>query len=216
VGDSSTGVDEVIIKVVNGIVLEDQKTALHLRARRNFTDIYGRARKTGEEWVVTRKDAEIHIPDVCEEEVAISEAIVLKPNNYLTVLDPVGEDGKPQMGQKKIIKGPGYYFMLPGERSSGVQNSEVLFPESGLVVQASQDFEEVDGATRKQRKAGEKWWIYGPKEYFPPPQVLILQRRTARIRLVALGIYAGFTDVSFALIVLLISILLWYFMKWFF
>ncbi len=60
------GVYEEVIRVVEGIVLSPS-AALHLRARITFTDQYERERKAGEEWLVTVRDAPVHIPHVYEE-----------------------------------------------------------------------------------------------------------------------------------------------------
>ena len=43
------------------------QVALHLRATKPFKDVLGVVRKTGEEWLVTMKEADNHIPDICEE-----------------------------------------------------------------------------------------------------------------------------------------------------
>ena len=44
--------------------------ALHLRAKVTFVDVYGKERKAGKEWLVTKKTASVHILDVYEEKVA--------------------------------------------------------------------------------------------------------------------------------------------------
>jgi major vault protein len=49
-------VDEVVVSSVNGYILEKNKTALMLRAKRTFTDEFGKERKAGEEWLVTYED----------------------------------------------------------------------------------------------------------------------------------------------------------------
>ena len=46
------------------------KRALHLRAEQNYTDVYGKKRKAGEEWLVTSEDSTTHILDVFETKVA--------------------------------------------------------------------------------------------------------------------------------------------------
>ena len=43
--------------------------ALHLRAIKTFTDIYGKHHKAGEEWLVTSETSPSHICDVFEVEV---------------------------------------------------------------------------------------------------------------------------------------------------
>ena len=51
VGAYLPGVYEQIIGVVEAIALTDT-AALHVRAKRTFTDIFGKERRTGEEWPV--------------------------------------------------------------------------------------------------------------------------------------------------------------------
>ena len=41
--------------------------ALHMRALRTFKDDFGITRRNGEEWLITSKDTEAHIPNVYEE-----------------------------------------------------------------------------------------------------------------------------------------------------
>lgn len=78
--------------------------ALHVRALRPFKDTGGRERRTGEEWLVTLADREAHIPSVAEEVVRVVEVTTLSSRQYCVILDPVGADGKPQLGQKKVVK----------------------------------------------------------------------------------------------------------------
>lgn len=80
------------------------QTALHLRARQNFRDLRGVTRKTGEEWLVTVQDTEAHVPDVHEEVLGVVPITTLGPRNYCVILDPVGQDGKNQLGQKRVVK----------------------------------------------------------------------------------------------------------------
>jgi len=47
------------------------KQCIQLRALSNFKDVYGIDRKAGSEWLITNKNAEVHIIDVHEELVSI-------------------------------------------------------------------------------------------------------------------------------------------------
>lgn len=78
--------------------------ALHVRAVRAFKDAGGRSRRTGEEWLVTMADREAHIPSVAEEVVGVVDVTTLSSRQYCVILDPVGPDGKPQLGQKRVVK----------------------------------------------------------------------------------------------------------------
>ncbi len=75
-----------------------------MRALRPFRDAGGRDRRTGEEWLVTVADREAHIPSVAEEVVGVVDVTTLNSRQYCVVLDPVGADGKPQLGQKRVVK----------------------------------------------------------------------------------------------------------------
>lgn len=78
--------------------------ALHVRALRAFKDDGGRERRTGEEWLVTAAVREAHIPSVAEEVVDVVQVTTLNSRQYCVVLDPVGADGKPQLGKKRVVK----------------------------------------------------------------------------------------------------------------
>lgn len=52
--------------------------ALHLRATKPFKDVFGVTRKTGEEWLVTMKEADNHIPDIYEEVSALCLLLAFK------------------------------------------------------------------------------------------------------------------------------------------
>lgn len=80
------------------------QTALHLRARQNFKDLRGVAHRTGEEWLVTVQDTEAHVPDVYEEVLGVVPITTLGPRHYCVILDPMGPDGKNQLGQKRVVK----------------------------------------------------------------------------------------------------------------
>lgn len=49
-------------------------------------------------------DTEAHIPDVYEEVLGVIDITTLNSCQYCVVCDPVGDDGKPQLGKKKKIK----------------------------------------------------------------------------------------------------------------
>lgn len=100
------------------------QTALHLRALQNFRDLRGVSRRTGEEWLVTVQDTEAHVPDVYEEVLGIVPITTLGPRNYCVILDPVGPDGKNQLGQKRVVKvnascSPGRLTALEGLETPG-------------------------------------------------------------------------------------------------
>ncbi|XP_052400513.1 major vault protein isoform X2 [Carassius gibelio] len=193
VGAYLPGAHEEVVDIVSAFILTDKK-ALHVRALRPFRDAGGRERRTGEEWLVTVADREAHIPSVAEEVVGVVDVTTLNSRQYCVILDPVGADGKPQLGQKRVVKGERSFFLRPGEHlENGIQDVYVLSEEEGLVLRAVEAFidtegeevdEEEEGESRAkkrgiQRRPGDRWMLHGPVEYVPPATVEVLLRRDA-------------------------------------
>ncbi|KAM9781399.1 major vault protein isoform 1-T1 [Syngnathus typhle] len=140
VGAYLPGAHEEVIDIVNAFILTDKK-ALHVRALRPFRDAGGHERRTGEEWLVTLEDREAHVPSVAEEVVGVVDVTTLSSRQYCVILDPVGPDGKPQLGQKRVVKGERSFFLQPGEHlEQGIQDVFVLSEEEGLVLRAIEAF----------------------------------------------------------------------------
>ncbi|KAL0993658.1 hypothetical protein UPYG_G00111190 [Umbra pygmaea] len=196
VGAYLPGAHEEVLDIVNAFILTDKK-ALHVRALRPFRDAGGRDRRTGEEWLVTLAEREAHIPSVSEEVVGVVNVTTLSSRQYCVILDPVGPDGKPQLGQKRVVKGERSFFLLPGEHlEAGIQDVYVLSEEEGLVLRAVEAFndtqegetedEEEEGESAKHsrkvgvlRRPGDRWMLRGPIEYVPPASVEVVLRRQA-------------------------------------
>ena len=69
----------------------------------------------------------------------------LSNRQYCVILDPCGADGKPQLGQKKLVKGEKSFFLMPGERlEKGIQNVYILGEDEGLILKASEAFVDPD------------------------------------------------------------------------
>jgi len=168
-------VDEEIVAEIKAHILTD-KVALHLRASRTFVDVFKVERKAGSEWLVTYLDAETHIPDVYEDVVGQVRITTLTNRQYCVVLDPVGADGKPDLGKRELRQGPLSFFLRPGERlEQGIQNVYVLTAEEALLLRAKEQFQ--DGT--EVRQPGNRWMIYGPRDYIPPVEVEIVEKRTS-------------------------------------
>ncbi|XP_061086912.1 major vault protein-like isoform X1 [Conger conger] len=191
VGAYLPGVHEEVVDIVKAFVLTDKK-ALYVQALRPFRDSGGRERRTGEEWLVTSSDCEAYIPSVAEEVVGEVKVTTLSSRQYCVILDPVGHDGKPQLGQKRVVKGEKSFFLQPGERlENGIQDVYILSEEEGLVLRAveaftdtegqqEQDEEEEEGGRRGvPRRPGDRWMLRGPVEYVPPATVEVLLQRQA-------------------------------------
>jgi len=169
------GAYEEVVEIVNAHVLTE-KVALHMLATRTFTDDQGKLRKNGEEWLITFAETESHIPNVYEEVVETIKITTLSNRQYGVILDPIGKDGKPQLGQKKLVKGEKSFFLQPGESlESGIQNVYVLAEDEGLILKSTEEF--TDGKVK--RAPGDRWMIRGPGEYVPPVEVEVSTFRKA-------------------------------------
>ena len=63
-------------------------------------------------------------------------------------MDPVGKDGKPQLGQKKLVKGE-KSFLQPGERlEKGIQNVFVLGEDEGMILKANEAFKDPESVSK--------------------------------------------------------------------
>jgi major vault protein len=176
-------VNEEIVETVKAIVLTEKK-ALHLRASRTFKDVFGKERKAGDEWLITIKDTEAHIPDVNEAVVGEVQLTTLNNRQYCVVLDPVDRvSGRNQLGKRELRKGELTFFLRPGERlEQGIQAVNILGSEEALLLRARESFQEPSGDPKKpgaKHMPGDRWMIYGPCEYVPSVEVEVIERRKA-------------------------------------
>ena len=167
-------IDEEVVEPIKGVVLTDKK-ALRLRALKDFEDTYKIPRRAGEEWLVTNKLSQLHIKNVYEEIVGEVAATTLSNRQYTVVLDPYDpKTNINRFGARELRKGEVTFFLQPGETlENGVQSIEVLGEDEALLLRAREGF--TDG--KDKRLPGEKWMIRGPREYIPPTQVEILEKR---------------------------------------
>jgi len=173
-------VHEEIVTTVAAVILTEKK-ALHLRASRTFEDAYHIERKAGEEWLITSARTEKHIPDVYEVVVGEVSITSLNSRQYCVILDPVDrETKKQQLGTRVLLKGPYSFFLLPGERlEAGIQDVQVLDTEEALLLRAREGFNEKTEQGVVPRAPGDRWMIYGPRDYVPSVEVEIIEKRRA-------------------------------------
>jgi len=166
---------EEILGIVNAYALTKDK-ALHLMATRTFKDFKGKIRKAGEEWLLTAEDIDVHVPDVCEQVIGEVKITSLTSRQYCVVLDPVDKTtGKNHFGKQEVRVGVRSFFLHPGERLvNGIQNIYVLKEDEALLLIAKEKYIETALTTRKP---GDRWMIYGPKDYVPPVEVDVLEKR---------------------------------------
>lgn len=187
-------VDEELIERIDAFTLTE-KQAVHLRATKTFTDVYGVKRKAGEEWLVTFDMTESHIPDVYEECVEMDVALTTLSNRqFCIVVDPY-VDGVQKLATKELRKGEMQFFLQPGESLlNGIESVHVLGDDEALLLVAQEAFMDSSGGSVLgegggtdgtaivgdiARRPGDKWMVYGPSEYIPPVEVEILERRKA-------------------------------------
>ncbi|KAF6779027.1 hypothetical protein AHF37_01570 [Paragonimus kellicotti] len=185
------GAYEVLVETRKAYILTDT-VALHVRALEAHVDDFGKKRRYGEEWLVTRADADSHICSVHEEIVHVVEATVLAAYQYCIILDPVDEGGVPQLGKKTLVRGEKSFFLKPGETlENGVQQATILQANEGIILKANQGFhdevitthlttdeEGLKKSSRVFRQPGAQWMIRGPMEYVPPVEVEIVACRS--------------------------------------
>ena len=175
VGAYLPGVDEEIVETIQGYTLTPTK-ALHLRASRTFTDVFNKERKAGEEWLVTSEMAEVHIPDVYEQVVGEVKITTLNNRQYTVVLDPIGKEGRPQLGKKELRNGECSFFLKPGEKlEAGVQNVYVLAEDEALLLRAKEQYAE----GKEVHMPGDRWMVHGPTDFIPPVEVEVVEKRRA-------------------------------------
>jgi len=99
----------------------------------------------------------------------------------LCYLDPVDrKTKKQQLGTRVLIKGPDSFFLQPGERlEAGIQDVQVLDTEEALLLRAREGFTEKTGDQSTVVNPGDRWMIYGPRDYVPPVEVEIVEKRRA-------------------------------------
>ncbi len=75
--------------------------------------------------------------------VGVVDVITLSSRQYCVILDPIGADGKSQLGKKKLVKGERSFFLQPGEKlESGIQDVYVLGEDEGLILKCVEGFDD--------------------------------------------------------------------------
>lgn len=179
VGAYLPGVYEEVVQLVQAHVLTE-KTALLVKALRTHTDSSGKKRKNGEQWLVRFSDMETFIPDVYQEMEEEIEVTTLTNRQYCVVCDPVGTDGKPQLGQRKLVRGEKSFFLEPGEYlEDGISDNYVLQENDALILRANEAFTDTSVTPPVQRRPGDRWIVHGPIEFVPPTEVEVALQQTA-------------------------------------
>ena len=190
-------VNEKVIGTIQARIIT-AKAALHIRAKRSYTDIYGVARKAGEEWLITTDMSASHILDVDEELVGNVHLTILNDRQFCVIANP-HVDGQQRLGAEVLRKGPTSFFLLPGEvLRGGIQDVYILSERQALLLRTNEAFldhtdhqllhlEGHEGAV--QRSPGDLWMVYGPCDYIPSVEVEVLERRASQSLSSTDGIY---------------------------
>ncbi|KAG5487015.1 hypothetical protein LSCM1_07682 [Leishmania martiniquensis] len=166
-------VEEAVVSLIQGTILSELK-ALRLSAVRSFTDVYGKARRAGEQWQVTLKDAPVHIVDAYETKVADVAAVSLNAKEYVIIHHPVDASGHNRFGETVVRRGECTFFLQPGETMPrGVEQVLVVGKEEALLLEAVSEYHD----RGERRQPGSRWMVRGPCEYTPTNEVKLLEHR---------------------------------------
>ena len=120
--------------------------------------------------------AEVHIPDVYEQVVGEVKITTLTNRQYTVLLDPIGKEGRPQLGKKELRNGECSFFLKPGEKlEAGVQNVYVLAEDEALLLRAKEQYAE----GKEVHMPGDRWMVHGPTDFIPPVEVEVVEKRRA-------------------------------------
>ena len=89
VGAYLPGAHETVVRICTAFVLTD-KTAVHVIAKKTFTDQLGTKRKNGEQYLITLDEMESFIPDVYEEVVTAVQITTITDRQSCVILNPIG------------------------------------------------------------------------------------------------------------------------------
>jgi major vault protein len=176
---------EILIDAVRGKIIND-KQALRIEAKNSFVDLYGVSRSAGEIWLITSDISSTHIEDVHETILDMKDKIVLNRWQYCIILDPVEFDetnenkkymrkAVNQFGKKILRRGEASFFLMPGERliDNKIHENIILASDQALLVKAIENYEDEYG----KHLAGERWMIYGSRNFVPPIEIEIIEIR---------------------------------------
>jgi major vault protein len=188
------GAGERVAAVMNAEVLTPT-VALEVRASEAFTDARGVQRNIGDHYLITMKDTEAFLPDVRETVVARVPLVTLTKQQYC-VVENVYQNGKASYGASELRRG-GAFFLQPGEKlqGDGVYDVIVLGAEQALSIRAVLAFKDTQCHPPRDRRAGERWTVYGPCEYVPQLESRVEQFLRARVQLDSLNVNLLYTAV---------------------
>ncbi|KAK0051986.1 major vault protein, partial [Biomphalaria pfeifferi] len=172
------GVFEEVVSIEDVMTLT-QDVGLHLKATQTLTDLTGKKRQAGEEWLLTSDVSTEYSTQVGVEVVQTIKKTVLKKGQYAVILNPIDKQGRPQYGQKELRVGLSSFFLHPGEslEDNKINSAYVLSEDDSIILQALENLDDVVDGKKLNRKTGDIWLIKGPLNYIPPVNVKIIKQR---------------------------------------
>lgn len=165
-------INEEFVKKVKPIVVTD-KLALVIKASRpHFDELFKVDRLPGDEWLVTSEDTESYLLPPDQEMVRQQPLFQLQRKEFLTISNP-HRDGKTRYDEQDRRRGDATFFLQPGESTDGPRPVYVLTTQQAIEVQCVVPFEDNSTGVPTRRVVGEKWFIEGPREYFPVLEVVV-------------------------------------------
>lgn len=175
-GSFILGVNEVLIGVVPTVILTKDK-AVHVKVAKAYYDSRPWAKKDrnpGEVYLVDASQTAEFLPEAHEVIEKTVPLITVTNQQFAIILDPVGANGKPQLGQRKVVTNT-TFFLCPGERlDGGIRDVYVLGEDEAVLVKAIEEFEDKDVVPSVKRVSGEQWLLRGPRNYIPNESVRVV------------------------------------------
>eukprot|EP00331_Platyophrya_macrostoma_P009420 CAMPEP_0176429096 /NCGR_PEP_ID=MMETSP0127-20121128/13520_1 /TAXON_ID=938130 /ORGANISM="Platyophrya macrostoma, Strain WH" /LENGTH=862 /DNA_ID=CAMNT_0017810861 /DNA_START=61 /DNA_END=2649 /DNA_ORIENTATION=- len=169
------GVDEQLLETFATEILTADR-AIHVSVTKRFFDSrpwVNKERFPGETYLVDHTMCSEFVPQPQETVVCSVNLITVSALQFVVILDPVGPNGKPQLGQRKVASNTSF-FLHPGERLDGaIRDAYILTADEAVLVRAVEEFEDKD--TPCNRVSGEQWLLRGPRVYIPNESVTVVR-----------------------------------------
>lgn len=173
------GIHEKLLAEVPARILPKDK-ALHIGVKKEFVDhrpwAKGVKRQPGDVYLVDASMTSEFTTEPYETIVKEVGLTTVTSRQFAVILDPCGDDGRPQLGRRKVVTKQ-QFFLRPGEtlEENAIRDVYVLGNDEALLLHAIEEFDEVtpDGSGTVKRISGEQWLRMGPGEYIPHDSVRV-------------------------------------------
>lgn len=171
------GVNETLQAVVATTVI-GAENALHVLVSKGYTDkrswANGVERRAGEVYLVTAAMTSEFVAEPQEKVIKTVPLIKVNSLQFAVIHDPVGPNGKPQLGRRKVVTDT-TFFLQPGETldPAGIVDAYVLGEDEAVLVKAVEEFTDTEVTPAVKRVSGEQWLLRGPRNYIPTGSVRV-------------------------------------------